>query len=510
MVISPLVIGGWLGARIVHNEQLLVDHRTQVLVLGQLRAVADDVSDVLRRYGEAVVAAEQGDGKEPSRSPSVRQRFRLSADGTMLSPDLQDPGSLTDAEREALERTRTVWTSGALRPARPETGVRRGPAREARAVHWHSWYWGDGLQWILWYETPSGEIHALELDRARLLAEVVGSLPDTSPDGDDLGGRVRLRDAGGQLLYQWGAYEPAEDSAPVATLALAPPVAAWTLAFHAPPGTLGAAAAGGLILNLVAGVALLGVAMLAAGAWLYREHSRNLREAAQRVSFVNQVSHELKTPLTNIRMYAEMLEERAPEDDEDLRRYAEVVGQESRRLSRLIGNVLTFGRQQRDAVEIHRRPGIVDEIVGACLDHHAPTLDRKGIAVERGLSASELVSFDPDVLEQILGNLIGNVEKYASGGKTLSVRTEQRGSHLEVTVSDAGPGIPSRERERVFQPFYRTERGRTESVAGTGIGLSIARDLARRHGGDLVSVPVETGACFRLTLECPPVTGDDS
>jgi len=92
---------------------------------------------------------------------------------------------------------------------------------------------------------------------------------------------------------------------------------------------------------------LLGATVISLTYYFYREQSREMREAAQRVSFVNQVSHELKTPLTNIRMYAELIEKDADESDERLQRYAGVIVSESQRLSRLIGNVLTFSRKQR-------------------------------------------------------------------------------------------------------------------------------------------------------------------
>ncbi len=91
----------------------------------------------------------------------------------------------------------------------------------------------------------------------------------------------------------------------------------------------------------------------------------------------------------------------------------------------------------------------------------------------------------------------------------MTVQSGQRGCEIEVHVSDAGRGIPVRERERIFRPFYRIEGARTESVAGTGIGLSIARELARLHGGDLEVVPAPC-ACFRLVLDCPPTPGDDA
>ncbi len=527
IVITPLAIAGWLGARIVRDERLMVDHRTRSLVIGQLRAVADDLDDLLARYaGDVLAETAGGSASMPQgqvRTPEsllIRQYYRVAADGALVHPPLDDPASLPQSHRDALERTRRVWESSALRSidgeaessyppiARPSAS--RESAADVPGLRWHAWYWGDGLHWLLWYQDAGGVIHAFELDRPRLLSEIVASLPDTDPAGSGRGGRLRLVDAGGKSLYEWGEHEPPEGEIPFETLALGHPLAAWTLEFYAPAGMLGRVATGGLVLNLVAGMGLLVVAVLAAGAWLYREQTRNLREAEQRVSFVNQVSHELKTPLTNIRLYAEMLEERVPSDDETSRRHAGIVVAESRRLSRLIGNILTFSRQQRNGLEIARRPGVVDDAVRTCLDHFRPALDAKGVSVECELAAAGRVAFDADILEQILGNLVGNVEKYAADGKLMKVRSAVRGSEVEIIVSDAGRGIPAQERERIFRPFHRVENRPTEGAAGTGIGLSIARDLARLHGGDLVVVPTEAGARFRLTLDCPSSDGDDA
>jgi signal transduction histidine kinase len=363
---------------------------------------------------------------------------------------------------------------------------------------------------MLWHRSANGFVHAAELDRVRLLSELVAALPDTDPAEGDLGGRLRLVDSTGRTLYQWGEYEPPEGSRPFETLNLGHPLAAWALEFHASDGALGTAVVGGLVLNLVAGMALLAAVVFGSGAYFYREHTREMREAAQRVSFVNQVSHELKTPLTNIRLYAEMLEDEVSPKDDDARRHAEIVVSESQRLSRLIGNILTFSRQQRKVLELNRRPGVVDEVLGTCLDRFRPALDAKGIAVEFEAGAPHRTSFDHDIVEQIVGNLIGNVEKYAAEGKRLRVTSEQHGNKVTVLVADDGRGIPMRERERIFQPFYRLDNKLTEGVGGTGIGLSIARELARLHGGDLELIPAPEGACFRLTIDGPAIGRGDA
>jgi signal transduction histidine kinase len=223
------------------------------------------------------------------------------------------------------------------------------------------------------------------------------------------------------------------------------------------------------------------------------------------MSFVNQVSHELKTPLTNIRMYAELLDDDLYDADERTRRHLGVIVEESQRLSRLIGNILTFARHQREKLTLRPAPKQLDEVVAAVIEQFRPALDEKGITVELDLAAPHPARLDADAIGQILGNLLSNVEKYAATGHLARVTTRQDGPRLTLTVADAGPGIPPRHRERVFEPFHRVSDALSDGVAGTGIGLGIARTLARLHGGDLVLCPSERGATFEASLHAPLV-----
>ena len=533
IVVAPLAIVGWLGARLVQDEQVVVEHGLRELMLGRLRTVDEALARSLEDYAETVLeemnpfTVDQGELRKRTRqSPYVEQYYVLDADGRLLFPPVRTLVSLTSEERDALGRTREIWDKGVLadldyagedsatRPSSPQsapTSDSGGVYDQERSVNpkgWHAWYRGSGLQLMLW--ARNGETtHAAEINRTRLLAELIASLPETSAAAPELTeGRIRLVDSAGRALYQWGAFQTEEDSRPVTSLSLAAPLGAWSLEYHA-SAVFGSAVTSGLLINLAAGLALLAATVIGLTYYFYREQSREMREAVQRVSFVNQVSHELKTPLTNIRMYAELLERDSEEKDERLRRHIDVIVSESRRLSRLIGNVLTFSRKQRRTLEIHPKPGVVDDVVRSVLDHFRPALDAKQIEVEFKHGASESVSFDSDALEQIVGNLISNVEKYGAAGKHMELACQRLGDIVEITVTDRGPGLPARERPRIFEPFYRVSSAHTDGVVGTGIGLSIARDLARLHGGDLELDPTEIGARFRVTLQCPPAaTGD--
>jgi signal transduction histidine kinase len=259
------------------------------------------------------------------------------------------------------------------------------------------------------------------------------------------------------------------------------------------------------LVALLVGVAGILLAALALGIYAWRGFASELRVAGQRVSFVNQVSHELKTPLTNIRLYAELLAERLPEGGTE-RDYLDIIEREGRRLSRLINNVLTFGREARGAAEsLSLREGTVDEVVLQVLDAFRPTFSERGIEVRTKLDAPDTVMIDTDLVDQVTGNLLSNAEKYASSGHLVEIETGLSEGRPDgeawIRVRDFGPGIKSGDRSRLFRQFERFHTAVTDAVGGTGLGLYLSRTLARRHGGDLILEETQTGCSFLFTFK---------
>lgn len=380
------------------------------------------------------------------------------------------------------------------------------------ASGWTVWYWGKGMHLLFWRERAGGII-GVELDRARLMADVIAVLPDTPCEQNGRPGRIILADMQGQTLYQWGRYEPTEEETPLTVRDLRYPLGAWQLRYYLPAMALAGSGTQVVWVNLLGGAGAMTIALLGLAIYFYREHTRAMREAAQRVTFVNQVSHELKTPLTNIRMYAELLQQRLEDaDDNDNQKHSSVIVSESRRLSRLIGNILSFGRQQRGKLKLHYSRGVIEDVIRDVMENFRVALAGLGIQPQLDLHAGTEVLLDRDVVEQILGNLINNVEKYAASGGVVHVASRREGNISIITVADRGPGIPSRQRERIFAPFYRLSNKLTDGVSGTGIGLSIARDLARLHGGDIKLQSGKIGATFEVRLETPtaPASGGDA
>ena len=290
---------------------------------------------------------------------------------------------------------------------------------------------------------------------------------------------------------------------PIVERSLTYPLTSWKLQYYLPSDYLNVSTGRSIYLSLVPGLLGLGLVLIGLAIYFYRENNREIREAEKRVNFVNQVSHELKTPLTNIRMYAELLESNLIDEDEKTRNHLDIIISESQRLSRLILNILSFSRSRKNKTTLHRTIGSVDEVLHHVLDNFKESFNSKGIKVEYDEGANQPVWFDHDILEQIIGNLFNNVEKYASSGGLLKITSINKNDRTIITITDNGPGIPHGKREKIFLPFYRISNKLTDGVTGTGIGLSIARDLARLHEGDLVLLQTDTGASFQLDIYTP-------
>ncbi|MDK2970294.1 MAG: hypothetical protein PWP23_49 [Candidatus Sumerlaeota bacterium] len=498
LVLVPLAGLSWLGVRLAASEREAVDRRFEQVLETRLRDVDALISAHLEtveaRLSEAARMS-AGDPASLADAPApARQFFLIDADGKLVHPAASGAqGSLSTEERAFLGRIQGIVINRDLWHASRTNGAEGKDADSG----WYDWYEGRGLNLAFWLRRPDGSVAAFEINRPRLTADLIAALPDTPGKSTGAAERIRLTDEKGDVVYQWGALEPGEDAEPEARIALAAPLASWHLEVYLPSGT---PAGFGSRFPLLAGIAAAAIALIALAFVLYREYRRDLNEAERRLTFVNQVSHELKTPLTNIRLYAELLEENLPDEAEDERRYVGVLVGESRRLSRLIDNVLAFSRQRQEKLRLHPAPGCIDDTIREVIEQFAPALGEAGIVVETNLDAAATFPFDRDAVAQILGNLIGNVEKYAASGGWMRVASEIRDGVVCVRVEDHGPGVPPAHRSRIFRPFHRVDDSLTARSTGTGIGLSIARALARLHGGDLQLTASSTGSTFEFHL----------
>lgn len=220
-----------------------------------------------------------------------------------------------------------------------------------------------------------------------------------------------------------------------------------------------------------------------------------------RKEFVANVSHELRTPLAIIQGFVESLRGGAKDDPALNARFLEIIDRNVRRLSLLIQDLLVLSELESGRARITLEPVKLAAAVGEV------TEDFKARAADRNVTVVNEVGgvfamADPNRLYQVLGNLVDNAIKYGQAGGTvrISARPAERGS-VEVAVADDGPGLPAEALDRVFERFYRVDKGRSRDAGGTGLGLAIVKHLVQALGGRVwVESELGRGAVFRFTL----------
>lgn len=260
---------------------------------------------------------------------------------------------------------------------------------------------------------------------------------------------------------------------------------------------------GGMVITWIA----LILAIVLSGGFLlmYRLGVGQIRLAQQQQDFVSAVSHELKTPLTSIRMYGEMLRE-GWADEEKKRSYYDYIHDESERLSRLINNVLQLARMTRNELQIDLQSITVNEIVDMIHSKISSHVERAGYTLnlkcDEETGRTE-IKVDTDYINQIIINLVDNAIKFSSkSDKTeidITCQRQQDGSVL-FAIRDYGPGIARDQMKKIFTLFYRSENELTRETVGTGIGLSLVQQLTQAMNGKIDVVNREPGAEFRIVF----------
>ncbi len=221
-----------------------------------------------------------------------------------------------------------------------------------------------------------------------------------------------------------------------------------------------------------------------------------------RADFVSGVSHELRTPLAQIRMFSETLLLGRVRSELERVRSLEIVDQEARRLTHLVDNLLHFSRSERQATRLSPAPAPLAPLVREAVEAFAPLAAARGMSFHAELTDGLVAPVDADALRQMLVNLLDNAAKYGPVDQTITVVLEAVDRKARIRVEDEGPGIPAADRERIWDRFWRLERDRGSAVAGTGIGLSVVRELVALHGGRawVEDGRAGHGACFVLEL----------
>jgi two-component system phosphate regulon sensor histidine kinase PhoR len=222
-----------------------------------------------------------------------------------------------------------------------------------------------------------------------------------------------------------------------------------------------------------------------------------------RRDFVANVSHELRTPIAAIRAAAETLEGGAMDDPRAARDFTEMIARHADRLHQLVEDLLQLSRIEAQKLELQATPIEARELVDHMIGLYALSADRKEVKLVAGACPADLVFFtDRRALEQILSNLIDNAIKYASRGGKVTLSAVEKEGDVRMVVADSGPGIAARHLPRLFERFYRVDRGRARDVGGTGLGLSIVKHLTEALGGR-VTVESLPGVGSTFTVHFP-------
>ncbi len=243
--------------------------------------------------------------------------------------------------------------------------------------------------------------------------------------------------------------------------------------------------------------------MLLAGLYLaYTNVRREIHLSRLKSDFVANVSHELKTPLALIRLFAETLELGRVPGEEKARQYYRIINKESQRLTQLINNILDFSRIEAGRKQYRFIPTDLARIVREVVEAYRFPIEQQGFTLEVEV-AEDLpeVEIDPEAIEQALLNLVNNAIKYSPDQKYIRLEVRRDGERILIAVRDRGIGVPKADQKRIFEKFYRAENTLVHTTKGSGLGLALVQHIMEAHGGsvELLSAP-GVGSTFTLVL----------
>jgi signal transduction histidine kinase len=249
-------------------------------------------------------------------------------------------------------------------------------------------------------------------------------------------------------------------------------------------------------LALVIGIAVFG------GYLLLRDVNRDVRMTEVRSQFVASVSHELKTPLTAIRMFAETLAMGRSRDEQTRSEYLETIVNESERLARLVDNVLDFSKIEQGKKIYRLRPTRLEDVAGSAIRAMQFPLAQQGFKLH--FSAEDNlpeVQADADAIQQAILNLLTNAMKYSGDSREIDLRLCARNGDAVIEVMDRGLGLAPEEQKHIFEKFYRAPSHESRLIAGTGLGLTLVAHIAKAHQGrvEVDSTP-GTGSTFSILI----------
>ncbi len=485
VVVAAAVLAalGWVSLRQWERSAELVV-REQARDMAAM--AAEKIEMVLRRAEDEVLdrlqAALASRDLRPDRldavtaaSPLVAQLYLLDDRGRLVYPRALRPEDEPVYGRIVGEITRGPWERG-----------RRELAVGGQQVVYAVVKGGDGALRTV------AMVRNMEAVRRDVLEKTLGGLEAPTI--------ATLLDPENRPVY---AREPIGAAQRLASARLREDLPDWQVALYQPPGLSPHRTVRRQVMLFSAALGILLLVILAGSVTTYRLMRRESEVARLKADFVANVSHDLKTPLSVIRMFGETLEMGRVTDPAQRDEYYRVITRESERLSRLIDNVLDFSRIEGGRRTYERAPAPVEPLVRESLEPFAYPLAQGGFKVEVDVAADlPDVMMDAAAVGQALANLIDNAIKYSGTRKAVRVGAAMVGGELALSVADEGIGIAPAEHARVFEKFYRVGRSDTQGRRGSGVGLALVRHVAEAHGGR-VTVESRPGEGSRFTIFLP-------
>ncbi|MBR5383003.1 MAG: HAMP domain-containing histidine kinase, partial [Clostridia bacterium] len=219
-----------------------------------------------------------------------------------------------------------------------------------------------------------------------------------------------------------------------------------------------------------------------------------------RRDFIANVSHELRSPMTSIQGYLQgMLDGTVPAEEQ--KQYMGIVLDETKRLTKLVGNLLNLSRMESESTQLALSDFDLHESIRRVIIANLPQLDSKQLDLQLSFEEEPMyVNADPEQIDQVLINLLSNAIKYTPEGGHIGIDTLQEGDTVRVTVRDDGPGILPEDAPYIFDRFYKADKSHTVGK-GTGLGLAICKRIIEKHGQSIRLVPSTSGAAFEFTLK---------
>ncbi len=356
----------------------------------------------------------------------------------------------------------------------------------------------DRLTFLFYARLKDGRIVGCRLDNGKFRERISGVIPATWSPARIL---VILDEKGAPL-----AAPPASAGRnwrrPFVSQEIGEALPRWEAASYLtdPSAVAARARTSGLLIGIL--VVILFASVSGGGALVLRSLAVETRLARSKATFVTNVSHELKTPLTSIRLFVDMLRQGRQKDPAKAGEYLARIEAETERLTRLINSVLDFSALERGTRRYQAGSADLGEVAAAVVDGERQRLEGAGFAVSMRIHGPLAVDADGEALKQVILNLLSNAEKYSPDVKEIEVEAGRDGELCALCVRDRGVGVPEKLREKIFQEFFRVDDSLTARVKGTGLGLTIARRIARDHGGD-VTCGARAGGGSEFTFRLP-------